>query len=483
MTSSKAPVWPQQGFRDDQEASLVIAGLDNPEELEAAPHQTVVMTEGWTGGPAAAVLRGGLNAQAVLEVLHGAGVTDLTIYHLEERIPELESVFLSSVVSRAHDLFDNVTICWRHEPSIYDLVRSIGDQYRMLFFGAPLAASEVGPFYRRLKEVYPGSVTIVRGPLSEVEFAEGDEIYKWVRERTFDAHDFALPAVLLRQKRKLGAKIAVILPSLNEENTVGEVIKSALEVKGVGLIDEVILIDSGSVDRTVEVARSYGIPVHLHRDIRPDLGSFHGKGEAMFKSTFVTEAEIIAWVDTDIASIAPRFFYGLFGPILTHPDIRFVKGYFARPIRVEADGLELGGGRVTEILARPWLNTFRPELSGYIQPLAGTVAIHRDLLHQMRIPVNYGVEIAMLIQAVEKCGLWSTCQVNLGEVVHRSKDVLALSEMSFQILQVLAQLSDDHRKPRQDVLRRVFSAHGQFVIGLKRFTTHWRQFDPTLRTQ
>ncbi|MGE5552943.1 MAG: hypothetical protein ACM3XZ_03340 [Betaproteobacteria bacterium] len=182
-------------------------------------------------------------------------------------------------------------------------------------------------------------------------------------------------------------------------------------------------------------------------------------------------------MDTDISSIAPRFFYGLFGPMLTNPEIRFVKGYFARPIRIEADGLELGGGRVTEILARPWLNAFRPELSGYIQPLAGTVAVHRDLFRQMRIPVNYGVEIAMLIQAVEKAGLWSTCQVNLGEVFHRSKDVLALSEMSFQILQVLAHLSGNRLGPPHELLRRVFSAHGRFEIGLKCFTTHWRRFD------
>jgi glycosyltransferase involved in cell wall biosynthesis len=472
---TKAPAWPQR-MVEDRPSPLLVTSLDDLEQLNSPAQQTIVLTDGWKDGPLAAVLRGGSNAQAVLEVLHRAGVADLTIYHLEERLPQLESVFLSSVVSRANDLFENVNICWRHDPSVFDLVESIGQQYRMLFFGAPLAASEVAPFCRRLKEVYPGNVAIVRGPLSAVEFAESDEIYRWVRAHTFDASDFSLPSVLLSRKKKLQLRIAVVLPSLNEQQTVGEVIKAALEVRKIGLIDEVILIDSGSTDRTVEIARGYGIPVYLHREIRPDLGAFHGKGEAMFKSAFVTEADVLAWVDTDIASIAPRFFYGLFGPMLTDPDLRFVKGYFARPIRVEPGGLELGGGRVTEILARPWLNAFRPELSGYIQPLAGTVAIRRDLFRQMSIPVNFGVEIAMLIQAVEKAGLWSTCQVNLGEVIHRSKDVLALSEMSFQILQVLAHLDGGCPRPAQEILRRVFSAHGRFELGLKRFITCWRQF-------
>lgn len=478
MTASLVnTAWP---WRDEVRTAgerPVVTGFDDLKSLDAPPNQTVVITEGWVDGPCAAVLRGGVNAEAALEVLHQSGIADLTIYHLEEKIPELESIFLSSVVDRAHQLFENVNICWRRDPSVYELVRSIGGEYRMLFFGAPLAASEIGPFYRSLKEVFAGSLTVVRGPQQDLELAKGDEIYRWVRERTFDSQDFALAAVLRGRKKAQGTSVAVILPSLNEEATVGEVIKTALEVKSAGLIDEVILVDSDSTDGTVAIARSFGIPVHRHREIRPDLGSYAGKGEAMFKSAFVTDADVLAWVDTDISSIAPRFFYGLLGPLFTHPEVSFVKGYFARPVMVDAGGVELGGGRVTELLARPWLNTHRPELSGYIQPLAGTVAIRRDLLRKMRIPANYGVEIAMLIQAVKEAGLWATCQVNLGEVVHRSKDVSGLSEMSFQILQVLADLeSPGAPAGRQAVLRRVFSAHGKFEIGLKRFTTRWREF-------
>ncbi|SDF73702.1 glucosyl-3-phosphoglycerate synthase [Sporolituus thermophilus] len=456
---------------------VIIKAFDEIDDLEEHRDRIVVVTDGWRHGPVAAILRGGLSARAVLEVLANSGQRDVKIFHIEEKISQLEDIFLSSVVTPAHTLFDSVTINWRRDPSIYELVKNIGGEYEMLFFGAPLATSEIVPFYRHIKEVYHGSVTIVRAPMVDFDFDEGDEIYRWVRERTFESSDFSLPAVLSNYKKKLGVKVAVILPSLNEEKTVGNVIKTALEVKALGIIDDVILIDSASTDATVEIGRSFGIPVFQHAEIAPELGAYAGKGEAMFKSAFVTEADIMAWVDTDIESITPRFFYGLFGPLLTNASIRFAKGYFARPVRIEASGLELGGGRVTELLARPWINMFLPELSGYIQPLAGTVAIYREDLLRMKIPVNYGVEIAMLIQAVNNGGLWSTCQVNLGEVVHKSKDITGLSEMSFQIMQVLAEMCNFSTKEnRQNILRRVYSAHGHIELGSKRFQTVWRDY-------
>jgi len=468
------PYWPQSRTLGDG-SRLVVRSFADRGSLYDNRDEIVLLTDGWVDGPAAAVLRGGINASAVLEVLAGAGLSEIKVMHLEEKIPQMEEIFLSSVVARAHEMFDNVSINWRREASVFELVKSVGGDYAMLLFGAPLADSEIMPFYHALKEVYQGSVTIVRAPVQDLDFAASDEIYRWVRERTFDAADFSLPAVLRSGKRRLRAKVAIILPSLNEARPVGRVIEAALEVKAAGVADEVILVDSVSTDDTVAIARSYGIPVYLHPDIVPDLGSYRGKGEAIFKSAFVTDADVLAWVDTDIENITPRFFYGLLGPILTYPDIRFVKGYFSRPVRVEASGLELGGGRVTEILARPWFNTYMPVLSGYIQPLAGTVAIYRDDLLRMRIPVNYGVEVAMLIQAVQSAGLWSTCQVNLGEVVHRSKDVAGLSEMAFQILQVLSDFAGGAGS-RENLLRRVYSAQGHFEIGIKRFVTVWREY-------
>ena len=467
--------WP--AISPDAEQPLALYSFDEWQEADYDQGGIVAVTDGWREGPIAAVLRGGINARAVLELLSRSGVRDLQIIHLEEKLPQLEEIFLSSVVAPANAMFDHVTVSWRREASLTELLANLGGEFAMLFFGAPLAASEVLPLQEKIRAGYGGSVTIVRGPMSELDFDETDEINKWVRARTYDAADFSLAAVLRSYKKKLDKRIAVILPSLNEEKTVGKVIKTALEVQQAGIIDEVILIDSASTDNTVAIAQSYGIPVYLHPQVRPDLGAYRGKGEAMFKSALVTEADILAWVDTDIETITPRFFYGLLGPLLADADIRYSKGYFARPVRVEASGIEVGGGRVTELLARPWINTFLPELSGYIQPLSGAVAIYREDFCTMRIPVNYGVEIAMLIQAVQRRGLWSTCQVNLGDVVHRSKDVVGLSEMAFQITSVLADM--DQRQPRNhpnENFRRVYSAHGQFEIGIKKFRTIWRDF-------
>lgn len=467
--------WPLFGSGSEKECVF----LKNCNEWDENISQDgiVAITDGWREGPIAAVLRGGVNAKAVLNVLALSGVRDIRIIHLEEKIPQLAEVFLSTVIVPAQAMFDSVTVVWRRDASLEELLKNIGKEYAMLFFGAPLAPSEMPVFLENIKAIYYGSTTVVRGPLtSDIEFDEDDEIYHWIKKRTFDADDFSLPAVLRKYKRKLGKKIAVLLPSLNEERTVGKVIKTALEVKEIGLIDEVILVDSESVDGTVDIGKSYGIPVFLHPKIRSDKGSYQGKGEAMYKSAFITDADILAWVDTDIESITPRFFYGLFGPMLTNPAIRFSKGYFARPITVKPSGVELGGGRVTEILARPWINAFSPQLSGFIQPLAGTVAIYREAFMKMRIPVNYGVEIAMLIQAVESEGLWGTCQVNLGEVIHKSKDVIGLSEMAFQIIQVLAEMQSINLDSRQNTLRRVYSAHGKFEIGIKKFDTIWRTF-------
>lgn len=456
--------------------SIIVRGMDEELDLSRDEDKIVVYTDGWREGSAAAVLRGGMNAKAVLDVLASSGMKEVMIYHIEERIPQHEEIFLSTVVDQANRLFDNVKIIWRHDANLYELIKDVGNLYDMLFIGAPLAKSELPNLYQKIKDIYGGNLSIVRGTLSEEEFSEGDEVLKWIRERTYEAHDYALPSVMRRYKNKLNVSIDVVLPALNEEKTIGRVIQAAMEVQEAGLIDHIFVIDSDSTDRTVEIAKEYGIPVYRHSAIRQDLGTTRGKGEAMFKSAFISEADVIAWVDTDIENIAPNFFYGLLGPILTHPEIAFVKGYFERPVRIEASGVELGGGRVTELLVRPWINTFIPSLSGYIQPLAGTVAIRRDLFRKMRIPTNYGVEIAMLAQAVEMSGLWATCQVNLGEVIHKSKDVLGLSEMSFQILQVLKSMQTQF-STQDATLRHIYSSGGHFEIGIKRFDVVWRDFN------
>ncbi len=203
------------------------------------------------------------------------------------------------------------------------------------------------------------------------------------------------------------------------------------------LIDELVLIDSRSTDRTVEIARSLGVPVFTHQDILPQYGQRKGKGEALWKSLYVTHGDLVFWIDTDIVNIHPRFVYGLIGPLLLNPAAEFVKGFYRRPLRVDGRLEAIGGGRVTELTARPLLNLFYPELSGVIQPLSGEYGGRRSLLEQLPFYTGYGVETGMLIDVLDRAGLAGIAQVDLKERVHRNQPLQALSKMSFAIIQVV----------------------------------------------
>jgi len=207
---------------------------------------------------------------------------------------------------------------------------------------------------------------------------------KWFAENTFDADEFAELGRLSDVKQELGVTISLGLPALNEEETVGKVIEALQQalVKEVPLLDEIVLIDSGSDDRTREIAQRCGVPIYIHQEILPQHGSYRGKGEALWKSLYVLKGDLIAWIDTDIVNIHPRFVYGVLGPLLRHDRIQYVKGFYRRPIRV-GDKLQAGGGgRVTELVTRPMFNLFFPELSGLIQPLSGEYAGRRSALEQ-----------------------------------------------------------------------------------------------------
>ncbi|MBN7773954.1 glucosyl-3-phosphoglycerate synthase [Clostridium aminobutyricum] len=452
-----------------------IIDVKNTAGIQRNNDSVTVITDGWGEGKAASILRGGSNAASVLKVMNQLGFKEITIFHIEEKIDHMEDVFITSVVQPAHLLFDKVSVIWRNDSNVFELLKYMNDEYDMVFLGAPLTVSEIDSFYAKVKGSFDGNIAIVRGICEDIDLDNTDDVHKWMYERTYTYSDFSFAMVLKELKRRLGKKIAVLLPSLNEEKTVGKVIETAKEVQEVGIIDEIILIDSDSIDKTVEIAKNAGIPFYIHQKIREDLGSYSGKGEAMYKSAYITDADILIWVDTDIESITPSFFYGLIGPMLTNKDIRFVKGFYERPVDVKSSGVELGGGRVTEIMMRPWINLYMPELSGFIQPLSGTVAIYKEDFLQMRIPINYGVEIAMLIQMLESKGIWSICQVNLGTVIHKSKDVIALSDMSFQILQTLQALVNE--EPPNTTYRRVFTNDNNFMIVSKRHDITWRTFE------
>ncbi len=262
---------------------------------------------------------------------------------------------------------------------------------------------------------------------------------KWFAENTFHADEFEDLKQLVAHKEAQHVTISLALPALNEEETVGRVIKTLKRalMDHVPLLDEIVLIDSNSTDRTREIAARLGVPMFIHQELLPALKARPGKGEALWKSLLVTRGDIIVWIDTDIVNIHPRFVYGVVGPMLLNPQIQFVKGFYRRPLKVGEKIQAGGGGRVTELTARPLLNLFYPELSGVIQPLSGEYGGRRALLEQLRFFSGYGVETGLLIDVFEKCGLPAIAQVDLLERIHHNQSLTALSKMSFAILQTV----------------------------------------------
>ena len=288
---------------------------------------------------------------------------------------------------------------------------------------------------------------------------------KWFAENTYHADEFKDLEQLLAHKRAQGVTISLALPALNEEETVGPVIKTIKRalMDRVPLLDEIVLIDSNSTDRTRDIATDLGIPVFIHQHLLPEMGARRGKGEALWKSLLVTRGDIIVWIDTDIVNIHPRFVYGVLGPLLIDPQIQFVKGFYRRPLRVGEKVQAGGGGRVTELTARPLLNLFYPELSGVVQPLSGEYGGRRSALEQLPFFSGYGVETGLLIDVFEKYGVRSIAQVDLLERVHHNQSLEALSKMSFAILQaVIRKLERRYQRPfLEDVNKSMKLIHHQ----------------------
>jgi glucosyl-3-phosphoglycerate synthase len=261
--------------------------------------------------------------------------------------------------------------------------------------------------------------------------------HDWFLRRTFRHSDFDVPG-LVEAKTQQGLTVSVCIPALNEESTVGTIVESIRTelMDGTPLVDELAVIDSASSDRTVETAGAAGAVVYQDRDILPDMESFAGKGEAMWKSLFVLRGDIILWLDADITNFHPRFVSGPLGPLLTDPEVGYVKSFYRRPLDREQGGgaRELEGGRVTELAARPLINMFWPHLAGLIQPLAGEYAGRRSLLEQVPFGTGYGVEIGLLIDIAERFGIEAMAQVDLEERTHRNRPIGELSRMAFAVL-------------------------------------------------
>lgn len=261
----------------------------------------------------------------------------------------------------------------------------------------------------------------------------------WFARNTYHSSEFADISKLIELKRKTRERISVVLPTLNEEKTIGQILQSIQRnlMQDFPLIDEAIVIDSGSSDKTRQIARDLGAPVFIHQELLPAYGARKGKGEALWKSLFAATGDIIIFVDTDIVNFHPRFVSGQVGALLSDSSIQFVKGFYRRPLKVDGKLQAGGGGRVTELMARPLINLFVPELSGVIQPLSGEYGGRRRLLERLPFYSGYGVEIGLLIDALYDCGLGSIAQVDLLERIHHNQELPALSQMSFLILQAV----------------------------------------------
>jgi nucleotide-binding universal stress UspA family protein len=275
-------------------------------------------------------------------------------------------------------------------------------------------------------------------------------VERWFAESNFHHAEFSDLRRLVQLKEKQGLTVSLVLPTLNEEETIGPIVRRAIRemVGRVPLLDEVLVIDSASVDRTREIAESEGARVVQHPEVLSRYGSFIGKGESLWKSLYETSGDLIVWADTDVKNWHPRMVYGTLGPLLHEPRLQYVKGYYQRPIVEGCVLREGGGGRVTELVARPLINLFFPELSGFIQPLSGEYAGRRSLLEQIPFFTGYAVEIGHLIDIAERAGLDGLGQVDLERRVHRNQELEGLSRMSFVILQAVAKRLEERQKAR-----------------------------------
>jgi glucosyl-3-phosphoglycerate synthase len=256
------------------------------------------------------------------------------------------------------------------------------------------------------------------------------ELARWLAERRYDGRAFT-PAELLAAKTMT---VAAILPTRECAATIGPILDLIAPLRAAGLLDELLVVDADSPDGTAAIAAARGARVVSESALRADLGPCRGKGDAMWRAAATTGAELLLFLDADTTDFDPGFVTGLLGPILLDPGLALVKGAFRRPFAFGEESREGEGGRVTELVARPLLNLHFPTLAGFTQPLAGEIAIRRELFDRLSVPVGYGVEIAMLIDALGLVGLDRLAEVDLGGRQNRHQSLRALSAMAGEVM-------------------------------------------------
>jgi glucosyl-3-phosphoglycerate synthase len=293
------------------------------------------------------------------------------------------------------------------------------------------------------------------------------DTWEWFGKRTFHYSQFE-PAKLRAAKERLGLTVSVCLPTRDEAATVGTIVKTLRRslLERSRLIDEIVVMDAGSSDDTVAIALAEGAQVFREQDVLPEEGPGSGKGEALWKSLHACKGDVICWIDADVSNFHARFVSGLLGPLLLDPNVLYVKAFYERPIRERNALRSTGGGRVTELVARPLLNLLWPQLAGIVQPLSGEYAGRRVALEQVPFSSGYGVELGLLVDLAARFGMDAIAQVDLERRVHRNQDVQALGRMSFGILQaVFSRLAEEGR-----------AAPGTYGTTLVQFSNQLREY-------
>ena len=447
-----------KGFRKDLNASNI---FNLPcDVVLVRPSNAVAEAENWQSVKRILLpVRGGANAGLTLRIGHAlARIEDASITLLHVASPENKDG-----KTRYFDEFSPAIYGLKHitrsitaKGEISQAIVSEFQDHQVLTMGAP--SNEIRPNVWMnplldkvlsdetktllvVNEDFPKTIS----PLQTKDITKSRDrplavvVDKWFAENTYHTNEFMDLERLMQLKEDQGVSISLALPALNEEQTVGKVIqtvKSTL-MDQIPLLDEIVLIDSGSEDQTRKIAADLGIPVYIHQEILPQYGAFDGKGEALWKSLYVVKGDIIAWIDTDIKNIDPRFVFGILGPLLDNLNVRYVKGFYRRPLRQGDKTVAGAGGRVTELTARPFINLFFPELSGLIQPLSGEYAGRRSALEKLPFFTGYGVETGLLIDILQEYGLEGIAQVDLLERIHHNQPLPSLSKMSFAIMQVV----------------------------------------------
>jgi glucosyl-3-phosphoglycerate synthase len=265
--------------------------------------------------------------------------------------------------------------------------------------------------------------------------------HRWYAKHTFHADD--LPQDVAERKRAQGLTVSVALPAIDEAGTVGHICRSITDSLMPDVVDELVVLDGGSTDGTASVARNAGATVVDARALVPSIPAVKGKGESLWRSLSILNGDIVCWIDADIANFEPYFVSRLITPLLQDPETMFVKAFYRRPIAYGDVVLPSGGGRVTELLARPLLNALFPELGGIIQPLSGEYAGRREVLTQLPFFTGYSVEAGLLIDLLEAVGLDAMAQVDLGARVHRNRPLDELAPMAYAIARAILRRAEE----------------------------------------